>query len=212
MIIELLSYTTQPNVSEAAHIRAAVNAHQVGIKPLPGFRDRVLCGSGEPGFWTDMIFWSDQHSYDAAAKTAKKDPVCLVWAQTIEKESISLQTTELLAGYRKDDFRIGETGCWHLLTWFLHPGVDAEDHITLSRDAQKQVIAGESGFLSAAMGRQPLTGEFYQFTAWKDLAAAKAGRDAVKDACDQHPRFQFLSQQRDPRRTKDAFHVVKQRL
>ncbi|CAM2007563.1 hypothetical protein [Acanthopleuribacter pedis] len=212
MFIELLNYATKPNVSEAAHLRDAEAAHRVGVKSLPGFRDRMLCGAGEPGQWIDMVFWTDQNSYDAAAPAATNDPGAMAWATSIESDTIHLQTAELLGGYRKEDFRLDATGCWSLLTWFTHPGVAVEDHITLIRAAQAQLLPALDGFVSCATARHPATGEFFEFVAWRDLDAAKKGLPAFEDACNRHPRLQIVLHQRDKRRVKQAFLVAKRRL
>lgn len=213
MLIELVSYATQKGTSEAGHIHATDAAHQAVIAPLSGFRERMLCSASEDGgFWTDMVFWRDNHSFEAAAQSVVKNPACEAWLGTIDQSSISLQTTALLPGYSARDFRLADAGCWLVVTWFTHDGVDAEEHIALNRDIQTQEMPKHDGFLAVATARQPDSGQYFEFVAWRDLDAARQGFKTITDACMQHPRFQLHFHQCDKRRVSHSFLTRKKRL
>lgn len=213
MLVELVSYATQKGSSEVGHIRATDAAHQAVIAPLAGFRDRMLCSASEEvGFWTDMVFWRDNHTFAAAAQSVIKNPACEAWLATIDQSSITLQTASLLPGYNLEHFRLADAGCWLVWTWFTHDGVDAEEHIALYRDIQSQEMPKHDGFLSVATGRQPDSGQFFSFIAWRDLAAARQGLQGITDGCKQHPRFQLHFHQCDKRRVQQSFLTRKKRL
>ncbi len=102
-IVEMVTFKLAPGSTEKDFLAANAGIESF-IQQQPGFIYRSLCSPVNNNFWTDIVYWQDQASAQAAGQAFMESPLTKPALACIDSATVNMQHLPVIRSQMNDAY------------------------------------------------------------------------------------------------------------